>query len=278
MPRRRRPMTRISAAVLVVSLSCCLAAAKDKPTAGSYPKRTNSDVAKRIVELEQQWAAAQQKGDRAVLNRLLADDYKYTDLNGATGTKAELLASLQPAGGSNPSAPETASKYEVRVYGDTAVVTHNAVFRAVDKEQTVEARGIDVWVRRQANWQVVAHQWTVVSGPRGESLPREFLNKCARMSFQPEVHSLYGNAAVVLSKLENDSMALPERRGYLLLIETENSAELAYYERVTDQSSRVYHWDGTSVRDLREQLTNFILANRGIACVVHRRKPWSRLI
>jgi hypothetical protein len=157
----------------------------------------------------------------------------------------------------------------VQIYGGTAVVTHNAVFkgRVENKDVTVEARGLDVWVKHGADWQVVAHQWTVTSGLRGDALPKEFLAECARMSFQPEVHSLFGDAAVVLSKLENDTMGLPDRRGYLLLVETEGAAELAYFDRVNTEESRVYHWEGNSVSDLREKLTTYIMANRGIACV-----------
>jgi ketosteroid isomerase-like protein len=221
----------------------------------------------RILDLEREWAAAEQKGDKAALDRILADNYKFIDLDGKVGTKQEFLANLQKTAAEAP--PSSASKnptdYEIQVFGNAAVVMHKAVFK--DKEVTVEARGMDVWVKHGANWQVVAHEWTVLSGPRGEALPQEFLKACAKMSFQPEVHSLYGNAAVILSKLENDTMGLPERRGYLLLIETERSAELAYFDRVTTQESKVYHWEGNSVAELREKLTNYILANRGIACV-----------
>jgi ketosteroid isomerase-like protein len=229
------------------------------------------DAKKQIIHLEEEWAAAEQKADKDSLNKLLADTYKFTDLNGKSGTKAELLANLQPPIPGVSTGPErkTASNYEVNIYGDTAVVTHNAVFQAKSGEKTltVEARGIDVWIKHKGNWQVVAHQWAVLEGPRGDTLPREFLQACARMSFQPEVHSLYGDATAVLSKLENDSMGLPERRGYLLLVETDDSAELAYYERVNLNDSKVFHWQGKSVGELRDRLTDFILANRGIACV-----------
>jgi ketosteroid isomerase-like protein len=264
-------MKRIFTLMLFLALSASTGLSQEKSATGTYRKDSTAAVKKHIIQLEEEWAAAERKADKGSLNKILADGYRFTDLNGKVGTKTEFLSNLQASIPGVSTGPErkTASDYEVSVYGDTAVVTHNAVFQAKsgDKDLTVEARGIDVWVKRGGNWQVVAHQWAVLSGPSGDSLPREFLRACARMSFQPEVHSLYGDATAVLAKLENDSMGLPDRRGYLLLVETENSAELVYYERVSLKDSKVYHWEGRSAGDLRERLTNFILANRGIACV-----------
>ena len=245
--------------LLVVGLGCSLMSAQSESKSRS--EYGDNKLKSQLIKLEQQWATAQQKGDKATLDRILADDYKFTDLDGKVGTKRELLDNLQKNSGESSGSPN----FEVQIYGNAAVVTHNSVFKG--KDATVEARGLDVWVKHGSNWQVVAHQWTVTSGPHGDALPKEFLAKCAAISFQPEVHSLYGNAAVILSKLENDAMGLPDRRGYLLLIETEGSAELDYFDRVSTQGSRVYHWEGNSVSELREKLTNYILANRGIACV-----------
>jgi hypothetical protein len=264
-------MKRLLTAVLLVSLSGALAFAQDKSSTTAKPKVTTADTKKHIIQLEERWAQAEQKADKAALGELLADSYKYTDLDGKEGTKAELLSNLQApiAGISTPPERKTSMDYAVSLYGSTAVVTHNVLFshKSAEKEVKVEARGLDVWVNGRTGWQVVAHQWAVLSGPRGDALPSEFLRACAAMSFQPEVHSLYGDATAVLSKLENDTMGLPNRRGYMVLIETQDSAELAYFERVTTSDSKVYHWSGRTAGDLRERLTNFILANRGIACV-----------
>jgi len=257
----KRPLIMWSLVVLTNFVSV----AQTKDRSGTDQK--DASAVKQIMAENNEWAAAERSGDKAALDRILAPGYSYTDLNGKTGTKSELLANVQPtaAGASLAAEPKKENNYDVRVYGNAAVVTHDAEFK--NQDVTVKARGIDVWVKHGSSWQVVAHQWTVISGPRGESLPQEFLKACAKMSFQPEVHSLYGNAEVILSKLENDSMGLPERRGYLLLIETQDSAELAFFERVTTEESKVYHWNGSSIADLREKLTNYILANRGIACV-----------
>jgi hypothetical protein len=251
-------MKRVLCCLMLASIVGSLAAAQSK-SKGDHVKD-------QLIDLERQWSAAQQKGDKATLERILANDYRFTDLDGRAGTKRELMDNVQTnvrqAAGVER---KIKSAYDVQIYGDAAVVMHDESFK--DKDSAVEARGMDVWVKNRSSWQVVAHQWTVISGPRGDELPKSFLQACAPMSFQPEVHSLYGDAAVILSKLENDTMGLPNRRGYLLLIETENSAELAYFDRINMEASRVLHWEGHSVGDLREKLTNYILANRGIACV-----------
>lgn len=260
-------MKRVLCSLLLVLFYCAALTAQSGGKPQSQHK--GADVKEHILDLSLKWAEAERDGDRAALDRILADDYKFTDLNGTVGTKKELLDNLKKSPNSVPPEPKSRSNYDVQVYGGTAVVTHNAEFkgRSGDRDVTVGARGIDVWVKRAPDWQVVAHQWTVTSGLRGDALPTEFLRECAAMSFQPEVHSLFGDAAVILSKLENDTMGLPNRRGYLLLVETEGSAELAYFDRVTTEESKVYHWEGDSVGDLREKLTTYIMANRGIACV-----------
>jgi ketosteroid isomerase-like protein len=262
-------MKRVFISIPILVLSGAIGLAQQESGTSAY--KGEGAIQKHIIQLEEGWAKAEQEGDKGALNRILSNSYKYTDLNGKEGTKADLIANLQTPIPGVSTGPERkmGSDYKVSVYGDTAVVTHNAVFQAKsgDKELTVEARGIDVWVKRSDDWQVVAHQWAVLSGPRGDSLPREFLQACAKMSFQPEVHSLYGDAAAVLAKLENDSMGLSDRRGYLLLIETADSAELAFFDRVNVNDSKVLHWEGKSAGDLRERLTDLILANRGIACV-----------
>jgi|HubBroStandDraft_6_1064221.scaffolds.fasta_scaffold09199_3 ketosteroid isomerase-like protein len=260
---------KYSLAGLIVLLFACVAVGQTANE--SHQEKRHATTKTHILELERQWAAAEEKGDKTALDRLLATDYKFTDLNGKVGSKSEFLASVQNSSreSTQRAGAKDSADYDVQVYGDAAVVTHNTVFKGQsdDKDVTVEARGMDVWVKHGSDWQVVAHQWTVISGPRGEALPKSFLAACARFSYQPEVHSLYGDAATVLAKLQNDTMGLPDRRGYLLLVETKDSAELDFFERTSTEESKVYHWEGDSVGELREKLTGYILANRGIACV-----------
>jgi hypothetical protein len=156
------------------------------------------------------------------------------------------------------------SDYHVRVLGNTAIMTHLTASPQQDSKTRLQS--MHVWVKRGVNCQVVAHQWTVITEPRSTTKP-DFKAACAKYSYQPEVIAYFGDSATVINKLVNDQMGLPDRLGYLLLIETKESAEFSFFERVDEQHFRVFQWHGEKLGDLREQLTNVILENRGIACV-----------
>jgi ketosteroid isomerase-like protein len=198
-----------------------------------------------LINLDKEWAAATARGDATTLNRILANDYTFTDLDGSVGTKAQLLRDIK-ANSRISHAPLETDDYVVRLFGHTAVMTHSSV--ASDQGSTTLLRSLHVWVKRGRSWQA----------------PRL---ACAKYSFEPEVMAYFGDSNTVIKKLDNDQMGLPNRRGYLLLIETKDSAEFSFFEREDEQHFKVYQWNGASLGDLREQLTNVILENRGIACI-----------
>jgi len=219
------------------------------------------DVKQQLIKLDKEWAAATAKGDVKALDRILADDYIYTDLDGSIGTKAELLKDLK-ANSKMSHPPLETDDYSIRVYGTTAIMTHLAMS---SHEGNTKLRSLHVWVKHGQTWRVVAHQWTTVMEAKPDDL--RFRAKCANYSYQPEVIAYFGDSTTITQKLDNDQMGLPDRRGYLLLIETKDSAEFSFFERADDQHFRVSQWKGASLGDLREKLTDVILENRGIACV-----------
>lgn len=215
-----------------------------------------------LIRLDKQWSAATVSRDTKTLNRILADSYTYTDFDGETGTKYKMMNDMAAHHAMELEAMES-SDYKVRVYGTTAVMTH---LTAVTQQDTkARLQSMHVWSKRGRDWQVVAHQWTVVA-PRGTATPNMRV-ACAKFSYQPEVIAYFGDSATIINKLEDDRMGLPDRRGYLLLVETKHSAEFSFFERADDQYFRVSQWQGETLGDLRERLTDVILENRGIACV-----------
>ena len=215
-----------------------------------------------LIKLDKEWSAATARRDTKTLNRILADDYTYTDFDGQKGTKSTMLKDMAAHHAMEQEAVES-SDYQVRVFGSTAVMTH---LTAVTYQNTkAQLQSMHVWSKRGRNWQVVAHQWTVIA-PRGTATPT-IEAKCAEYSYEPEVIAYFGDSATIINKLEDDRMGLPDRRGYLLLVETKQSAEFSFFERADKQYFRVARWQGRTLGDLREQLTNVILENRGIACV-----------
>lgn len=251
-------MKRIFVVAVLTIMGSSLAMAQT-----SESQTVHGKIERALVKLDKEWAAAEARGDTASINRILADEYVFTDLDGKVGDKRQFLVHTK----SSDTRPEsiTPDDYKVRFYGNTAVMTHSATLKGRDNSE--QARAIHVWVNRRGRWQVVAHQWTLTTQEPGKPVPKEFLMRCARYSFEPEVRSFYGNSVAVLEKIENDNMGLADRRGYLLLIETNESAEIAFFDRLSEERFNVLQWYGGSAGNLREQLTDTILANRGVACV-----------
>ncbi|MGH9752068.1 MAG: hypothetical protein ACREA2_04735 [Blastocatellia bacterium] len=107
---------------------------------------------------------------------------------------------------------------------------------------------------------------------------------CVTQSFSPEVVTFYGDSTSVLSKLDKHTWDLSDRRVYMVLLETDQSAELSIFEKAQAKDAQaahqhgassyvnVGHWRGASAGDLREQLSNLTIENRGIACIGEQTK------
>lgn len=220
-----------------------------------------------VLKLERELTAAWSKNDDKALDRLLADDYTYTDHSGRSGTKTQSLTDLRQGKGRESGAVST-DGYRAKVYGDTAIVTHVTTLAAPDGKTSAQVQTTHVWIRRDGRWQLVSHQSTPVAFPEKARAP--FLSaKCAKYSFEPEVYQFFGNSASIITKLDGMDMGLADRTGYMLLIETETGAELFTFDRTTweEPQIRVASWSGPTLGDFRETLANAILNNQGIACV-----------
>jgi ketosteroid isomerase-like protein len=135
--------------VVVISLVCLLPLAKAQMTGNGE---------REIRELETQRFRAMESVDVATLNRILSDDLIYTHANGLQQTKAELIGVL----GSGDMKYESISTDDVRVriFTETAVVTGRASIKikAHGEEQTFKLCYLDVYVKQDSRWQMVAWQ------------------------------------------------------------------------------------------------------------------------
>jgi ketosteroid isomerase-like protein len=111
-----------------------------------------------IRELERQRFRAMEQVDVPTLNRILSDDLVYTHANGLQHTKAELIGVL----GSGDFRYEsiTTGDTRVRIYNQTAVVTGRATMKIkrAGEEQTFKLCYLDVYVKQDGRWQMVAWQ------------------------------------------------------------------------------------------------------------------------
>ena len=125
--------------------------------------QTTANVEQEIRQLEEQMRVAAIKGDAAVFERLLADDYYNVNPNGLVRTKAEVIADVK-SGVAKTTALEM-TNIKVRVYGDAAVLTCDATVKGQLRGQDTggQLRRIRIFARRQGRWQAVALQQTRIA-------------------------------------------------------------------------------------------------------------------
>jgi len=105
---------------------------------------------------------AQIKGNRAELQRLLADDYTLLNSGGKIQNKAELIADYTAPGFKLE--PFVVEQPIEKVWSDGAVMGGIATLKGVDggKPFSATLRFSDIWAKRKGVWQVI---YTHVSRP-----------------------------------------------------------------------------------------------------------------
>jgi len=116
------------------------------------------DSASQIRDLERQRFRAMETVDVATLNRILSDDLIYTHANGLQHTKAELVGVI--GSGDFKYESITPGDIRVRIYNETAVVTGRVSMKIKSGagEQVFKLCYLDVYVRQEGRWQMVAWQ------------------------------------------------------------------------------------------------------------------------
>lgn len=118
------------------------------------------DARQEILAADARRFAAMVQGDQAALDGLLAHDLTYTHSSGQVETKAQFQESLRSGKLRYQSAQP--SGQEVRLYGDTAVVTGRADVKVTNQGQelALSLRFIEVWVKSNGAWKLTAWQST----------------------------------------------------------------------------------------------------------------------
>jgi ketosteroid isomerase-like protein len=109
--------------------------------------------------------AAQVNGDRAALERLVADDYVLVNGAGQVQDKARLIADYVAPGFKLD--PFTIEAPVEKVLGDTALLGGRVNMTGVDGGQrfALVVRFVDTWAKRDGHWRVVYSQVTRVAKP-----------------------------------------------------------------------------------------------------------------
>ena len=140
----------------------CIAAAILLAVASGVHASDRDDV----LKLEAEWNDAIVKRDVKALDRILADDFMLIWIDGSVIRKTAMLSGA--ASRKTEIDPFETEEVEVRVYGNTAVVTGRfaQTVRLGAQRETNTFRYTDVYVRRGKTWRAVSAQAALIRRPK----------------------------------------------------------------------------------------------------------------
>ena len=150
--------------ILIVALLAAAAvitlAQKTRP-AEPFPS-----IEETVLRVTQGWLDADERHDRAALDKIIADDFVGTAPGGRTVYKRDII----PAEGTTEghSLGINAQDIKVRVFGDTAIVTGRGVPKTPERAEQGELKFTVVFVRRASGWQMVAAHLSPVPKDSGQ--------------------------------------------------------------------------------------------------------------
>lgn len=127
-----------------------------------------------VLQADHEFVQAAAKGDTATVGRVLDTEFTWTDADGKTLSRVEVLDSLpSPALGT-----ETGAQVKQRTYGQVSTVMSSR-----DK-----AHVLRIWVRRPAGWHLLVYHEVVLGrqapGPTGPGV-KECENPCKTVPYKP---------------------------------------------------------------------------------------------
>ena len=140
-------MKQILGIAILVFVGPSLAGAQTRPD-----NRTERDIRR----INSQMAEAGLHGDKATAERLIANDYLYTGMDGSTRTKAQIIKDMQPL----PTNVKYSSRLEdvvIHDFGGTAVMSYRMVedVEVNGQRNSSQYRSTDVFMRRRGMWQLI---------------------------------------------------------------------------------------------------------------------------
>ena len=160
-----RKMTLIALALAMYLFASPFVLAQGSTKKNGKASAKGGNAEETIKALNEQLNQAALKGDAAVYEKLVSDDYISIGVTGTVSTKADLLANYKS--GKTKFDAIDAQDTKVRVYGDTAIVngTANVKGHTGDTDISGQYRSTRVWIKRKGNWQSVSFQATRVAQP-----------------------------------------------------------------------------------------------------------------
>jgi len=157
------PMKRILLVAFLTIAAGTLAVSLAKNSNSAAPGQAGGSVQDEIKKLEQERNQAIVRNDAAALDRMSSADYTVIDRWGNLVSKAQMMEGFKS--GATKFESRELSDLNVRVYGNTAVVTGRVTQKETDhgKDASGEHRFTRVLVKEKGSWVSVAFQITLVT-------------------------------------------------------------------------------------------------------------------
>ena len=132
---------------------------------GSTAYGQKMTVEQTLMNMEQEMASAFIKGDWTVYDKYTADNGTFTDPGGMTMNKSQAMAMFKS--GDLKLTSSKIDNMKVQMFGKTAIVTYSTRDTGTykGKDITGQYRWIDVFVKMDGKWKLVAGQGTPVMPP-----------------------------------------------------------------------------------------------------------------
>ena len=139
--------------LLVITLfTAALATAFSQTTLKTAEPKDSSEQA--VLQAIQTWLDADERQDRATLDRIIADDFVGTAPRGRMVNKRDVIPEPGTTGGHGLSI--SAQDIKVRILGDAAIAVGRGLPKATGQEKRPELRFTVVFAKRADRWQMVA--------------------------------------------------------------------------------------------------------------------------
>lgn len=141
--------------LLTILIASTAAAQVTPPTKPGVKPTFAENAISTVTKLEDSWATALVRRDRSTFERLLAPKFVYTE-DTTTMDRATVIRGMF----TDVVTEAHNDSMDVRIFGNTAVVTGWLVTKGTSKDGPFERRYrfTDVWMPRSGSWQIVAAQ------------------------------------------------------------------------------------------------------------------------
>jgi len=158
-------MKRMLAVAALTMAASSLALGQMTGKKANYSNQKGNSVEQAVMQMEEALRAAITKSDTKAYERLVADDYVFTNQDAVVRTKAQVMSAYDS--GSLKYESVKFDEIKVHPYGDTAVLTGRSTLKGQDNGKDIggQFRYTRVYVKRQGRWQLVATQLTRIPQP-----------------------------------------------------------------------------------------------------------------